>query len=250
MLTTDNYFAKPVQLVDQPTASILKSGDVRTSLRLYENGGALGRLSVGISKRFNFGISYGGLHIIGRETVVWNKIPGVNFQYRLVEENLKMPAVVLGFDSQGYGPYWSNKNDSSAVHDNVPFESRYSTKSKGFFVVVSKSYHSVILSGLHAGLNYSLEHSDGDKDPNVFLGIDVQISRDLAVMGEFDFAMNDDSVRGVNNGKGLLSAGIRWAFSNNFYLEFDVKDLLSEKTNVGGIHRILKIVYHGSVFSL
>ncbi len=248
-LNPETYFARPVLLVDQPTAGILKSGDVRTSLRLYDQGGVLGRLSVGISKHINFGISYGGLNIIGRQDVLWNKMPGVNMQYRLVEENLRLPAIVLGFDSQGYGPYWDQKEDSAAVRPDVAYESRYSTKSKGFYLVASKSYQSVVHSSLHAGIGYSLENSDGDRDPNLFLGVDIRLARDLSLTCEFDFAMNDDTVRGVNNGKGLLNAGIRWAFSNNIYLQLNAKDLLSEKTSVSGMKRILVMVYHGSVLS-
>ena len=48
-INPDSYFSKPVQLIDLPSAGILRSGDIKTSIRLFEEGGALGKLSVGIS---------------------------------------------------------------------------------------------------------------------------------------------------------------------------------------------------------
>jgi hypothetical protein len=249
----DSYFSKPLYLIDIPTASILRGGDIRTSLRLYERGGMLGRLSVGISARMMFGVSFGGLNIIGSEDVEWNKTAGINFSYRLLEETLSIPALVLGVDTQGYGPYWEkiqNDVDRSATDGEAEqkMSERYTNKSKGFYAVVSKGYASWLKTSLHAGANLSLEQSDGDKDPDLFVGLDVLLSRDVAFYCEYDFAINDDQVRGVNNGKGLLNAGLRWAFSESVYIEFNVKDLIAEKTSDGNSSRVLRIAYHGKVY--
>ena len=249
----DSYFSKPLYLIDMPTASILRGGDIRTSLRLYERGGMLGRLSVGISSRMMFGVSFGGLNIIGAEDVEWNKTAGINFSYRLLEETLSIPALVLGVDTQGYGPYWEKIEDdgdqTGADGDaEQKMSERYTNKSKGFYAVVSKGYTSWLKTSLHAGANLSLEQSDGDKDPDLFLGLDLLLSRDVAFYCEYDFAINDDQVRGVNNGKGLLNAGLRWAFSESVYIEFNVKDLIAEKTSDGNSSRVMRIAYHGKVY--
>jgi hypothetical protein len=245
----DSYFSKPLYLIDTPTASILRGGDIRTSLRLYGSGGMLGRLSVGISARMMFGVSFGGLNIIGDRDVEWNKTAGINFSYRLLEETLSIPALVLGVDTQGYGPYWEkNEGDDEGTAAQQEMSDRYTNKSKGFYAVVSKGYTSWLKTSLHAGANLSLERSDGDKDPNLFVGLDLLLSRDVAFYCEYDFAINDDQVRGVNNGKGLLNAGLRWAFSESVYIEFNFKDLIAEKSSDGNASRVLRIAYHGTVY--
>ncbi len=249
----DSYFSKPVHLIDLPTASILRGGDLRTSLRLYDQGGALSYLSVGISNRMMFGVSFGGLHVIGGENVKWNDRPNVHIAYRVVEENLVMPALSIGYDGQGYGVFW--RRDNYDVPDSVrstlvpekTMLNRYSVKSRGFYVIVSKGYASLWKIGLHAGLSYSLEHSDGDTDPTIFMGTDMLVTRDLGLVAEYDFATNDDKVRGANNGKGFLNIGFKWAITRKIYLEFDVKDLLAQKDNRPDVRRILRFVYYGSV---
>jgi hypothetical protein len=243
-LKTESYFTKATHLIDLPTASILRGGDIRTSFRFFEHGGMLGRLSVGISNRMMFGVSYGGLNMIGLDHPSWNKVPGVHFVYRIIEESLGLPAFVIGFDSQGYGKYWEQ---APANSNQDQLSDRYSIKSRGFYLCFSKGYTSILKSGLHAGASYSLEDGDGDSDPTVFLGMDAAISRDIGLIFEYDFGINDDEVRGKNNGKGYLSAGFRWAVADFIFLEFDYQDILAEKVNQLGPRRIMKIIFHGSV---
>ena len=251
-INPDSYLSKPVQLIDMPTASILRGGDIKTSIRLFEQGGALGRLSVGISSKMMFGVSFGGTHVIGNQTIKWNDNPGIHFMYRLVEETLTMPAIVLGFDSQGYGAWWDNVPSLNVPENGEPqlVSDRYTHKSPGLFIVASKGYSSLVKFGVHGGINYSLEDSDGDDDPNIFSAMDVLLSRDIALIFEYDFAINDDTVRGENNGNGYLNAGVRWAFTDYMFIEFDFKNLLEKKNNENDKvepQRILKFVYYGSI---
>ncbi len=249
-INPDSYLSKPVQMIDMPTASILRGGDIKTSIRLFEQGGAIGRLSVGISNRMMFGVSFGGVNIIGDQIVKWNDNPGIHFMYRLMEETLAMPALVLGFDSQGYGPFWKGVPSQTFPEEGDPalISDRYANKSRGVFAVASKGYNSLIKFGMHGGINYSLEDGDGDKDPNLFLAIDALISRDIALLFEYDFATNDDEVRGANNNTGYFNAGVRWAFTDYMFIEFDFKNLLvkDNETNVEP-KRILKFVYYGTI---
>jgi hypothetical protein len=252
----DSYFSKPVYLIDLPTASILRGGDLRTSLRLYEEGGALSYLSVGISNRMMFGVSYGGLNVLGGENIDWNRYPGVHIAYRLVEESLDMPALTIGYDWQGYGPYWELDdyddatqaaiNDSSALREDYLVD-RYSIKSRGFYAVVSKGYTSILKVGLHAGINLSLEDSDGNNNPTLFMASDILLSRELAFIAEYDFAVNDNAKHGLNDGQGFLNVGLKWAFSHQMSLEFDIKNLLGKENNKPNVRRIIKLVFHGSV---
>ncbi len=249
---SDIYFSKPLQLIDLPTASILQSGDIRASIRLFEQGGALGRLSVGVSKRIMFGVSYGGLEVLGEsDKIDWYNNPGVHFCYRLIEETRQhtIPAVVIGFDSQGYGQYLP-KSSNDAAQDSSLFYDRYKYKSRGFYLVASKSLSWIWDVGIHAGINMSLENDDDDKDPDIFMGMNVILTRDLSVFSEYDFASNDDEKRGKNNAKGYLNAGVRWAFSGKMFLEFAFKNLLADDDPYhpgGQKSRIIKFVYCDSI---
>jgi hypothetical protein len=248
----DFYFTKPVNLIDLPTASILRGGDVKASLRLYEEGGMLARLSAGISSRVMFGVSYGCDHLIGGQDVHWNEMPGVHFAYRVIDESLVMPALVVGLDTQGYGKYYTRDDYPDSVKNDIqPTKSplnRYANKSRGFYVVASKGYESLWKVGLHAGINYSLERSDKDTDPDFFLGMDLQLSRDLAAIFEYDFALNDDRFRETNSRKGYLNAGVRWAFQEQMFIEFDLKNILADSQGRRDFIRILRIGYYSTVF--
>jgi len=245
------YFAKPIQLIDMPTANILFPGDMKGSLRLYEEGGILARLSVGISTRMMFGVSYGADHIIGDYIMQWNKMPGVHLAYRIKEETLKGPAAVIGLDTQGYGKYWNRLDypDSLARLTGAQHAlDRYSIKSKGAYLVASKNFDSFWNVNLHAGINYSFERTDKDTDPNMFLGLYLQFSDDLAGILEYDGALNDDRLKDLPSRRGYLNAGIRWAFESRMFLEFDMKNLLMNPEGKRDYIRILRIGYHTTVF--
>ena len=254
-LYVHSYVNKPVDLIDMPTAGILRACDLQVRLRFYEQGSVLGRLSAGISDRLMFGVSFGGEHVIGGDQIQWQEIPGVHFVYRLVEENLLMPAIVLGIDTQGYGKYWREEDYRDPAFPNQPVDvdasqyplNRFSFKSKGFFSVISKGYQSIRQIGLHAGINYSLDTSDNDKGFNVFMGANIELIPDLSLIGEYDFGLNDDRIKYMNNGRGYLNTGLRWAITPNMTIEYDLKNIIDNNDARMGLRRIARIVYHGNI---
>jgi hypothetical protein len=246
------YFSKPTHLIDMPTANILYPGDMKASLRLYEEGGILGRLSVGISTRMMFGVSYSADHLIGDQIVQWGKTPCVHFAYRFKEETLKGPAMVVGLDTQGYGKYWNRADYPDSLYALSGTEhhlNRYSIKSKGLYVVASKNFDSFWNVNLHVGANLSLEKSDGDTDPDIFMGLYLQFSQDLAAIVEYDAGMNDDRLKDLASRRGYLNAGIRWSFERRLFLEADMKNLLMNPQGKRDYIRILRIGYHTTVFN-
>jgi hypothetical protein len=96
-------YPQPTNLVTVPTAGIIPRGAYLAEFRLFSGGGIQAGISAGISSRFMFGVSYGGSNIIGNEKINWNNQPGVEIKYRFIEEAPKMPAVLIGFNSQGQG---------------------------------------------------------------------------------------------------------------------------------------------------
>jgi len=229
--TAQEQFPPPRMLIDTPTAGTLTRGSYDVTLRLYPQGGVIASVGIGLSSRLLLGLSYGGENVIGEGKVNWNPDPGVQLRYRLIDENIALPAIVLGFDSQGYGAY-------------IDSTKRYTVKSRGFFAVASKNYVFLGDLSLHGGINYSLEKSDGDSDPNLFVGIIKSLNPDLALVAEYDFALNDNEDNALGSGKGYLNTGLRWTFAQQLYIEISLKNILQNKHNIPYSNREIKINYY------
>jgi len=121
-------------------------------------------------------------------------------------------------------------------------------------MVLSKNWNMLGNLGLHAGVSKSLsENSDGDKDINVFFGIDKELNRSFSLLVEYDAALNDNLGEGdyalnditFGKGKGYLNAGIRWAMSPNLMLEINFNDI-NQNTNSEYTNREIKVMYSES----
>ncbi len=218
-------------LIDMPTAGILHNGMIGMSVHFYEQSGVLMSLEAGAFNRLTFGLSYGGTNVIGSGAVDWNKLPGVNLRFRLLDETADFPALTLGYDSQGKDVY-------------VPEYSRYLYKSPGFFAAASKYFTMLGYLGIHGGVNYSLENGDGNRNVNFYVGADKTIGSDISIVAEYNFGLNDnmvDTTGLARPGPGYLNAGIKWSVGNGFTVEFDYKNLLNLKKT--GSLRTIRIEY-------
>ena len=138
--------SEQARLIDSPTAGLTDKGRFGIDLRFFPNGGVSTQLHAGVLSRLTVGISFGGEQIIGDQDIDWYPRVEAAVKYRLIEENTSWPALVLGYETQGYG---THKND------------RYQIKSKGFLVVLSKNYISPLGQfGIHGGFNLSRENRD------------------------------------------------------------------------------------------
>jgi len=252
-LKEETYFTKPLHIIDMPTASILRGGDFYTGVRIFQNGGLLGSLSAGISNKMMFGISYGGTNIIGeKQQIFWHKTPGIHLKYRAVDESLRLPAVTLGIETQGQGVYWSEKNlkepykiideeKTATANDSL---GQYDFLPRGIYCVVSKVYSSVITSTLHTGVSYSLNKRANKKSsPTIFMAGNFNLARDIAILLEYDFALNDAG----RYQQGILNMGIRWAFGNNIFFDFDIQNALGREDGKPNVRRIITFSYYGSI---
>ena len=236
------YDVPPRWLVDMPTAGTLHRGYYNLSFRFYPNGGALGYADIGLSNRFMMGISFGGEGIISYTDPDWN--PSIEFgvKFRLIDEMEYFPAISVGFSSQGSGEY------SSSLE-------RYAFKSRGFYAVASRSFYFYQwTAGWHAGINYSREKKiDDDKDINAFGGFDATFKYNLALMIEYDAALNDDrstlpdsaetAYLFAGKGRGYLNISIKWLFAENLELEVILKDLFVNRRESDTFTRELRITY-------
>jgi hypothetical protein len=196
----------------------------------YQNGGVLLGISAGILDRFSFGISYGGSRIIGAGSPVMNPIPGVNVRVRVLEEGLLLPALILGFDSQGKDAYLKDLD-------------RFQIKSPGFYAAVSKNYAFLGYLSIHGGVNYSLERADGDRDVNAYAGLEKTLGPVLSALVEYNFATNDNNSLAVGKGWGYINAAIRLMLGNGLTISVNLKDIVRNGPNVTVANRTVCLEY-------
>lgn len=218
-------------LIDQPTAGMLEKGEYGFDVRLFPNGGTLAALKAGLFDRFMIGISYGAINVIGRGEPEWNELPGVLVKYRLFEET-DLPALAIGFDSQGYG-LWIDELD------------RYEIKAKGLFAVMSKNFSMGWLGtlGLHGGVNFNTFEDDDDRNMNGFLGFDKSINEQISVLGEYNLGLDDNNNQAMGKDRGYLNGGLRWVFAGQLGIELNFKDILENRKDLSAVSRELRITY-------
>jgi hypothetical protein len=224
----------PRRMIDAPTAGTLQKGSFDTELRAFPDGGLLGILQIGLTSRWQIGLSYGGSEVISSNDPTWN--PRMQFltKLQLISESMAFPGVAVGFEDQGFG-LWVDSLD------------RYQIKSKGFYAVTSKGYRGTnFTSSLHGGLNYSREDRDDD-DLSFFFGVDMIFDNNLGFVTEFDMALNDDRTPlSLGRGRGYLNAGVRWLLLDRVFVEGVLKDLLQNRRDTDTFGRELRLLYFES----
>ena len=202
---------EPTRLVDSPTAGLVEKGHFGVDLRLFPAGGVLGQINAGALRRLSIGLSFGGVDVIGDDRIDWYPRVEVAARYRVIDESQGLPALTVGYETQGYGPYHNG---------------RYQFKSKGFFAAASKNYMSGLGQfGVHGGVNMSRENDD-DGDLSGWVGADKSVNEELTVVGEYDFALNDNDSDSLGSGKGFLNAGAYWAAVPNVSIGLVLKNIL------------------------
>ncbi|MCM2273015.1 MAG: YjbH domain-containing protein [candidate division Zixibacteria bacterium] len=230
----------PRDLIDMPTAGTLPRSYFDIGLRIFANGGAVGSTNIGLSNRLTIGISYGGEGVVSNADPNWN--PDIEFtvKFRLIDEMQYFPGVVVGYASQGDGAWNSDLE-------------RYAFKSRGFYAVASRSFYFYKwTSGWHAGINYSMEKKkDEDKTLNGFFGFDATFNYNLALLAEYDLALNDDRSTYPDGtpayysgkGRGYLNTSIKWLFAQNLQIELILKDLLVNRREASTFTREVRMTY-------
>ncbi len=217
-------------VIDLPVAGLVPAGTLCLDADFFQEGGFLTAFSVGVLDRFILGISYGGTNVVGNGNPNWNPLPGFQLRARVLDESSTFPAIALGFDSQGKDPY-------------VESASRYTIKSPGVYLVGSKNYQVMGFLAVHAGLNYSFEHADGDKDINAFAGVEKTLGPFLSILGEYNLASNDNTGDALGIGRGYLNLGAKISVGNGFSLSFAFKDLLHNQPEGTAGNRVIQLEY-------
>ena len=82
--------------------------------------------------------------------------------------------------------------------------------------------------GVHGGFNLTRENGE-DGDLSGWLGIDKSINEELMIVGEYDFAINDNEDDSLGSGKGYLNLGAYWSAVPNVSIGFLMKNILRNR---------------------
>lgn len=221
------YSYESQKIIDMPTAGVLPKKGLYVNTTISTGGGLLAEASYGIFRRINIGVSFGGSKVIGEETVDWQKYPGLSIKARPIEETYNIPAITVGFSTQGYGVY-DDKSD------------RYEFMSPGAYLAASKNFRWALGAlAVHGGLNYSLEPKQGSL--NYYLGLEQALGSSFALNMEYNFNRDENSA--FVKEKGLLNLAARWSFTREMTFSLQLRDLLGSRKSSEQAARWLSVEY-------
>jgi hypothetical protein len=227
-----NAQLETLYIVDMPTAGVNPVKTIGVNSLFMSEGGLLLYINYSPFKRFNCGISYSGNHIIGSEKMLFQKYPGFQISYRIIDEKLKFPAILIGVNTQGRGTYFAD-----AV--------RHTILSPGVYIATSKNFKwDAGYIALHAGVNFSFDQNGDKKLPNFYFGAEQSIGTRFAINAEYN-ACIDERNTGFRYPKsiGTLNARIRCSLAERTTIDIAFKDIFGSSTKEKPIQRYIGIDY-------
>lgn len=215
-------------IIDSHTALVPAHGELALAIAAGPEGSVLTGATLGLIDRVSVGMSYGMSEVLGRGDLQPNPRPGFQIQALLLDDP-ELPAIALGFDSQGHGR-WLEQYD------------RYERKSPGVYLVATQNLLTTsydLLSAVNGGFSYSLEPNRQGLD--VFLGASQSFGRGLSVLLDYDFGLDDAA--GLDADRGYLDLGFQWRFGSGNNVRFLLRDLLGNYLGEGKVARELDFFY-------
>ena len=237
----------PIQLISIPTAGTLAQGTWKLDLHLQKDGGVLSSLLIGMTPNFSIGLSYGVGKLIGNKEPLLNKtIPEVQIKYRVLEETVLYPALVIGLNTQGMGGF----SDSTYIFKDKIIDStlvsRYDFKAHGFYAILSKNWNFLGNLGFHIGTSLNTwEGVEKERIPNILVGIDKDLNNSFTLLADYNFATNDQNnpFFDLNDEwPGFLNTGLRWSISDNLQVELCINQMRRNQ-KFYEMNREFKILY-------
>jgi len=218
-LSADLYY------LDQPVPVSLKHGEFMVAGRLQSGGGIMTRASVGLFDRLTLGLSYGIDGFFGHGTPSLPPVEAVGFQGRglVLEEGSWNPAMLVGFESQGYDGY-----DTAGK--------RFITLPPGGYLVLGKTIWSS-RTEISIGANYWPPAYPSGFDGH--LAVREFCFPDWDFILEYDLATND---RPDHYFPGLLNLAVARTINGNVNLKLALRDILSCHSNYG-LNRVFDISF-------
>ncbi len=209
--------------ITTPTPNVLNRGDYSFGTKFYGDSSMRLGSNIGLFDRLSIGFSYGAENFVGNNEVDWYEHIDFKAKFQLLKETVNIPALSVGFDSEGHGKWIEGQN-------------RYQIKSPGFFAAIGKNDLLLRGSKIIIGANKSTENDDGDKDINSFITLGQSIGDDLNFLLEYNFAFNDNynstnDFDHYGDGKGYLNLSVGWFIIPDLQFKFTVYDLLKNAPN-------------------
>ena len=98
-------------------------------MHVQKEGGLTSSISVGLTDRFQLGLSFGSANLIGDDSLIMYPNPETNLKYLLIDETESVPGISIGLNTQGMGKF--NSADSLM---------RYDIKAMGIYAASSKNW--------------------------------------------------------------------------------------------------------------
>jgi hypothetical protein len=164
--------ARDINVIDIPTAEVVDHYGYNVAFRFGRDGDLQTKTAFGVLPRLNLGFGLDGENVIGRGDARLNR-PSMNIKFRAFDGHRLLPAIAIGYDSQGY--VW-NKHLGE-----------YEQREKGLYLVGSSELGLPDLN-LHVGVN----HFDFDKGDTTrgFFGMTYTYDQLVGLMAEWDHATN------------------------------------------------------------
>mgnify|MGYP003305810921 FL=1 len=74
-------YPPPTNLISVPSAATLQRGSYSLQMHVQKEGGLTSSISVGLTDRFQLGLSYGSANLIGDDSLVMHPKPEANIKY-------------------------------------------------------------------------------------------------------------------------------------------------------------------------
>lgn len=223
---------EPRYIIDMPGAGILPKYGYSVVFQAFSPGGILTEFSASPLTNVNIGVSLGASGIIGSGDINFQSLPGAHIKIRALDERKNIPAIVIGFNSQGRGEYFDSME-------------RFSTMSPGAYLALSKAFNWDFGElNFHGGINYSIEPKAGARGLNIFGGVEQSLGNYASLCVEYN-ANTDETGSGLKENGGTLSASVKWAISPNITAELQIRDLLGNEKGNESVIRFLTFEYIG-----
>ncbi|MFY8000230.1 MAG: hypothetical protein ACOVSW_16665 [Candidatus Kapaibacteriota bacterium] len=215
-------------IVDMPTAGVLAKSRFAFDGYVFGNSGVMAEFTASPFTNLQLGISFGGSGFLGNNSIIFQSLPGFHARFRPLDETLTIPAVTVGFSSQGRGEYSGG---------------RFLTHSPGIFVSASKNFVLWGSLAVHGGINYSFDPVLSERFPNAYIGIEKTIGNIVSLSIEYNPTLDDPRVRSRG---GLLNTAIRVSTGRGFTVEVQVRDLFSNLPGATLPYRMARIEFIGA----
>ncbi len=204
-------------LVDTPTYSLLDYGSYDIQFRVFTNGGVLSKLNVGIFKVLNLGVSWELGSLLGVDDVTV-AVPALQVKFGVYSGSETLPGLAIGYDGQGF---FYNQDDADFIQ-----------KGKGVYIVTGKELFFPTLN-FNAGINMN-----DFKEPALlgFAGVSYEI-----VEESFMAMLEYDNLGAGKNAR--LNVGFRLWITEDFDIDFILRNCTTSDKEKFGCERILKISY-------